>query len=30
MPSEANNELYRPIIERYIVLEQALNEYFES
>ena len=30
LPSEANHEVYRPIIEKYIALEQMLNQFFQS
>ena len=30
LPSEANHEVYGPIIEKYIALEQMLNQFFQS
>jgi xylulokinase len=30
MPSKSNHALYLPLIEKYILLEQALNQYFKS
>jgi xylulokinase len=30
IPSTANHEIYEPLVERYIVMEQALNQFFEE
>ena len=30
MPSKSNHALYLPLVEKYILLEQALNQYFTS
>jgi xylulokinase len=30
LPSNANHEIYKPLIEKYITLEQTLNQFFAS